>query len=662
MLKLPELNQIFSENGCIAKNLNGYETRPQQIQMALGIQNAIESEKHLVVEAGTGVGKSLAYLVPFIQWSVKEKKRVIITTNTKTLQEQLINKDLPFLENALGLDFKYVLCVGSENYLCLRRLRQTFQYGLFDSPAEVKQINTIATWKENTDTGIKLDLDFEPKDKIWLKICRESDLCIGKNCQFRGECFYNKSRILQSKANILVVNHHLFFANIASAGKVLPNYDAVVFDEAQSIEDVATEYLGIKVSNGGLKYILDSIFSPRTGKGIISRLQDINPETKTAIMNCITEIHPVLDNFFASVVDEFGTESVTKRVRTPHLLENILEEPLKNLYNVLKMALSDISNTETIVELSAFADRILGISTGLKVFIEQSYPDYVYWIEIVHKIRYLRVSLHAAPLDISGILKDQVFNLTSPVILTSATLSINKSFKYIKSRVGLENSLELLLDSPFDYEKQAVLYIPDDLPDPSYEFDKFQEQIIKRVKEIIDLLGGRTFVLFTSYRTLEYANEYLNRTLTNITILKQGDMPRWQMIETFKQNKKSVLLGTNTFWQGVDIPGEALQCVIITKLPFAVPDNPLTEAKMEFLAQQGKDPFINYQVPQAIIMLKQGFGRLIRTKTDRGIVAILDPRIKTRFYGKWFIGSLPKCQLVSQLTTEGTEKRRKKAE
>ena len=626
-----------------------YETRPQQIEMTLEIQKAIEQNKHLIIEAGTGVGKSLAYLVPFIFWSIEEKKKVIISTYTKTLQEQLADKDLPFLQEILPVEFKFEMCVGSENYLCLRRLGNTFQYGLFDSPNEVKEINRISKWRERTQTGLRLELDFEPQERSWSKVCREPDMCLGNRCRYRNECFYSQSRIAQSKADLLVVNHHLFFANLSSGGRVLPAYDAVVFDEAQNIEDVAGEYLGAEVSNTGIKYLLDSIYNPKTRKGLITRIKGLKEETCNQVIEYVSAVRTVSDKFFTSILDEFGMGSLTKRLRTPNLFEDPIEEPLTGLYNILHSAITCLDNIEDITELNAYSDRCMAVCNNLKIFIEQSVENYVYWLEIISKPHYIKVCLNATPIDIAGLLREQVFNKTSPIILTSATLAVDGSFEYMKTRLGLDVPMELLLGSPFDYEKQVVLYIPDDLPDPSYETDKHTDCAIERTSEIIKITKGRAFVLFTSYSTLQQAYEYLSKN-TEFEILKQGELPRWQMLNIFKMSENAVLLGTNTFWQGVDVPGQALECVVIFKLPFAVPDNPVTEAKMEFLAQKGKDPFINYQVPQAIIMLKQGFGRLIRTKTDHGIIAILDPRIKTRYYGKRFIESLPKCSLATTLS------------
>jgi len=679
------LTEIFSPTGYFGKNLPSFEDRPQQLSMAIEIQKLIETcndgKQHcLIVEAGTGVGKSMAYLVPFIYWAVNENKRVVISTYTKTLQEQLTNKDLPFLKEILPLKFRYSLCVGSENYICLRRYEQMFQYGLFDTRTEVEHLNRISEWLKNTETGLRLELEFEPDDRLWSNICREPDMCLNKKCKYQTKCYYIKSRQEQNKSHILVVNHYLFFANIAAGGKVLPDYDAVVFDEAHNIEEVATQYLGIEISNTGIKYLLDRIYNPNTHKGLITRAKELSDSKQKEIIELVDNVRQNTDVFFTGIVDKLGSETVTKRIRTPHFIENILDIPLEALYNGLKSVIDEVETEEKQHEFLAYTLRFLSVKNQIKTFIEQSLNDYIYWIEITPKTRYIKVTLYVNPVDVSSILIEKVYSVISPIVFTSATLTVNPNgFAFIKERLGLNSShrdtaivnvdelsnkknngqqqnhhieivcSESLFGSPFDYKKNVLIYITAHLPDPSYEFDRFQIQAIEHTKDIIEIFRGRTFILFTSYETLNQACEFLRAHLSGITILKQGEMPRWQMIEYFKYNDNTILLGTNTFWQGVDIPGKALECVIIFKLPFSVPYGPVTEAKIEYLLKHNKDPFKDYQLPESIILLRQGFGRLIRTKTDRGVVVILDPRITTRAYGRLFIDSLPECSITKNI-------------
>jgi ATP-dependent DNA helicase DinG len=643
------LNNIFDEDGLIAQHLGTYEFRVQQMQMAKAVEEAVQSRKHLLVEAGTGVGKSLAYLVPFIQWAKKFDKKVAVSTYTKTLQEQLVKKDLPFLHEILGLDFNYTLCVGAQNYLCLRRLTQGYKNDLFDSDRELGEIERITGWAEETATGLYAELDFEPSEYTWGKICREADLCLGRKCTHRKECFYNKAKEKENKADILVVNHHLFFANLASGGRVLPNFEALVFDEAHTLEDVATEYLGIEISNLKIKYFLDTVFNPQTGKGLLKRIRKINRDKAEKIGYILDEVRNAADTFFAELSDRFGQESKVQRIRNSDYIFNYLEDPLSKLICSIQEVLDDVEELEDRIEIKSLLGKAEGIHINLKTLITQSMDGYVWWVEIATRPRRHRYSLFGAPVDVSGEFKLKVLDTIRPVVFTSATLSTNGNFDFIKESLGIEDAHELLLSSPFDYHKQALLYIPKELPDPNRAFESYQQEAIEEIRKIVEIVEGRTFVLFTSYRMLEAANNVLKHELGHFHILKQGDAPRYKLLERFKSHARSVLLGTSTFWQGVDVPGRALECVIITKLPFAVPDEPIIEAKMELLTAQGKDPFIHYQVPQAIIMLRQGFGRLIRRKTDIGMVAILDPRIKTRFYGKSFLVALPDCRRVSSL-------------
>jgi len=644
------LQTIFEATGPIAKHLKDYELRPQQIRMALTIREAIASGRHLLVEAGTGVGKSLAYLIPFIEWTERNDKKVIISTYTKMLQEQLIKKDLPFLKKALSFEIRFALCLGGQNYLCLRRLKKGYHYNLFESERETREINKISEWLERTDTGLRSDLDFEPNESTWSKVCRETDLCLGKKCPHRMDCFYNKARRKEYKAQILVTNHHLYFANLISGGKVLPKFDAVVFDEAHTLEDVATDYLGIEVSNFQLKYFLDSIFNPETGKGLLNWIPKLSRKERESLEKILNEVRSASQLFFLDLVSQFGEDSKILRMRKRNFIFNHLKEPLFGLLSELVKLEEKVEGEEEEIEIKSFISRGQGINSGLEAIISQSLDGYVYWIEILNRPkRSLKLILRAAPIDISREFRKNVLNKVNPIVFTSATLSTNKSFEFIKTRLGLGDADELLLDSPFNYRENVLTYLCEDLPDPSIDIDLFREEAIAKIKKILSITNGRAFVLFTSFKMMDAAYDRLKEELEDLYIFRQGDEPRYKLLERFKRQDKSVLLGTNSFWQGVDVPGKALECVIIAKLPFAVPDDPVIEARMESLQAQNKNPFIHYQIPQAIIMLRQGFGRLIRTKNDRGMVALLDPRIKIRFYGKRFLEALPECRQTSDL-------------
>ncbi len=695
ILKNMLIENILGKNGIIANKLDSYELRPQQMDMALTIEKSIEENKHLIIEAGTGVGKSMAYLIPFIFWTVRNKKKVVISTYTKTLQEQLIKKDLPFLRNALRsandntrqnnlpgqedkFDFSYTLCVGGQNYLCLRRFNQLQMHGLIDTKKEVKELQEIIQWEGQTKSGLRSELDFEPSQSVWSKVCRESDLCFGKKCLFNDDCYYYKARRKEYKAQILVTNHHLFFANLVNEGRVLPDFDAVVFDEAQTLEDVATSYFGIAISNFNVKFLLDSILNPKTGKGLITRLFKPSDKTVAAIRKTLDEARHASDLFFSEITEKYGTGSKTTRIRKKGVINNYLSKPLSNLSGALESLLNLVTVEEERLEIFVFANRCRETNKNISIIINQELEEYVYWAEIEKRTnslgllnhKYTRCSLFAAPINIAEDFEKQIFDKIRPAILTSATLSVNGNFNYIKERLGIPDCTpaghfhreefdsditnsgdfcEKIIGSPFNFSENALIYVPDNIQDPNQEPDAYRHNITKHIEEIISLTQGRSFILFTSFEMLNAVYEKIKDDMDTYTLFKQGDKPRYQLLEEFKASKNPVLFGTATFWQGVDVPGKALKCVIITKLPFAVPSDPIIEARMELLKSQNKNPFMDYQVPQAITLLRQGFGRLIRTATDTGIVAILDPRIKSKFYGKFFLNSLPGCEKTSDI-------------
>lgn len=643
-------SKIFGTNGVIANRLKTYEYRQQQIQMSQRIEDAIHNRKHLIVEAGTGTGKSLAYLIPFIYWAVEESKRVVISTYTKTLQEQLITQDLPFLKKILGVNFNFALCVGSNNYLCLRRFFQSQTQGLFETKEEVEEFKKISNWENKTDTGLKSELIFEPNTTLWNKICREPDLCMGKKCGYIKDCYYYKAKKRQHHAHLLVVNHHLFFANIASSEQVLPQFDAVVFDEAHNLEDVATNYLGAEVSNSQIKFLIDTIYNPNTDKGILTKIKG-HKELKEKIKKTLIEIKDAANRFFSELLLKFHQDEVGYgvRLRAPNFIDNYLAEPLEALITHLSKLKNKISDEEAKLEVLAFQNRTQAIKDALQLIILQQELDYVYWIETSQRHRFIKIILHANPIDVSERLKKVVFDSFNTVVLTSATLTTNNSFEYIKSRLGCNGCDELILSSPFDYQSQVLLFLPQGIADPKLAPEEYQSCVATIIDDLLAIMQGRTFVLFTSFAMLRKISKEIEARYDKFNHLKQGEISSQRMIEAFKSNKNSVLWGTNTFWQGVDVPGENLECVVITKLPFAVPDDPIVSARMEYLQAKGSNPFWTYQVPQAIIQTKQGFGRLIRRKDDIGIVAILDPRIKTKNYGRLFLNSLPKCQLAYNL-------------
>ncbi len=625
--------KIFGPSGTVAQAMDAaYEHRPQQLLMAEAVESALAAKTHLLVEAGTGVGKSLAYLVPLVQWAREEGCRAVVATYTKALQQQLVRKDLPFLKTVLG-DFRYALCVGGENYLCLRRFDQLRMGDLYETN-EREALNRLFTWSTMTRTGLRSELDVEPGYALWAKTCRQADLCFGKDCSFHKDCYYLKAKVIEQQAQILVANHHLFFADMATGGNVLPQYRAVVFDEAHQVEDVATDYLGMEITNFSVRYLLDTLLSQRTRKGLLTRLTIQNADVQV-LRGMVEGLRVIADNFFLNL-HPFLHKDPVLRIRQRSIVPDILSAPLIELKDALLSLEADSHEEE--LELKAFAIRALSMAAAVKVNLEQSAEGFVYWAEREN----MRYRLVASPIDVAATLRDNLFGKTDTIVLTSATLSASGSFTYIRNRLGLDAPKELLLDSPFDFEKQALLYIATGLDDQ--KASGYQERFDAELHAVLTITKGRTLVLFTSYGQLRKSAETMRQELAGPVILCQGEMPSYRLIEQFKAAPQAVLFGTASFWQGIDIPGDALQCVVIAKLPFAVPDEPIIEARMERL----KNPFREFQVPQATLLFRQGFGRLIRATTDRGAVAVLDSRIMTKNYGRSFLKSIPKCRITDE--------------
>ncbi len=625
--------KILGETGMIAQAMRmAYEHRPQQIEMAAAVEKSLHGKAHLIVEAGTGVGKSLAYLVPLVLWTREGNVRAVVATYTKALQQQLVDKDLPFLKNVLG-DFRYALCVGGENYLCLRRF-DYLRIGNLYEQNEIEPLNRLFAWSTMTKTGLRSELETEPPRGLWAKACRQADLCFGKDCSYYKDCFYLRAKSIEQQAHILVANHHLFFADMATGGNVLPQYKAVVFDEAHQVEDVATDYLGVEITNFSVKYLLDTLLAQRTRKGLLTRLTVQDAEVQI-LRGMVDGLRVVSDNFFLNL-HPFLSKEPALRIRQRNIVPDILSEPLMELRDSLLELTADSQEEE--LEVKAFAARAQSLASAVRINLDQSAEGFVYWAEREN----LRYRLVASPIDVAGTLRENLFGKADTVILTSATLSAAGAFTYIKNRLGLDAPTELQLDSPFDFEKQALLYIATGLDDQ--QASGYQERFDAELKSVLTITRGRTLVLFTSYGQLRKSAETLRKELPELGFLCQGEMPAYRLIEQFKSVPRAVLMGTASFWQGIDIPGEALQCVVIAKLPFAVPDEPIVEARMERL----KNPFFEYQVPQATLLFRQGFGRLIRTKTDRGAVVVLDSRIMTKNYGRSFLKSIPKCRITDE--------------
>lgn len=646
---------VLGPGGRIAQKHPAYETRPQQLEMATAVAAAIDRGEHILVEAGTGTGKSYAYLVPAIlaatanQDGSGNKRRIVVSTNTISLQEQLIQKDIPFLNAVLPVEFSAVLVKGRSNYVSLRRLRNAAQraHSLFAKPEEIDQLQQLLTWSRQTSDGSLSDLGFRPLPAVWDESQSEHGNCLGKNCPTYNECLYYKARRRTWNADLLVVNHALFFSDLAlrrEGASVLPDYDVVILDEAHNVEQVAADHLGLSISNGQLEYQLNKLFHERLQKGLLAR------EELTAAQRLVASVRAHVRDLFSDLRRWKETRTSSNgRVQTPIKIDNTVSPALQELAFEIMSFAQPLEKDEEKIEYLAAADRCAGLAGTLDSWLQQQQADNVYWIEQFGQEGH-RLRLISAPIDVGPTLRDELFNKTPSVILTSATLATGREdFQFIRQRLGLTKASEVRLDSPFDYRQQARLVLADGMPDPGSEPSAFESAAIERIQRYLEWSAGRAFVLFTSYRMLQNCARRLTPWLSknNFGLYIQGqDIPRNLLLEKFRNDPAGVLFGTDSFWQGVDVPGEALQNVIITKLPFTPPDDPLLEARVEAIRASGGNPFLEYQVPEAIIKLKQGFGRLIRTRTDTGMVAILDPRIRSKPYGRAFLESLPECELV----------------
>jgi ATP-dependent DNA helicase DinG len=651
------MQEVFGPEGLIAKAHPEYEHRPGQIDMAAAVLRAFEQKRHLIVEAGTGTGKTLAYLVPAIAAAVGSGARVVISTGTKNLQEQLMDKDIPFLQETLPAKFRAALMKGRNNYACLHRIKQAESTPVLEGLDQIDQFDEVFRWVTKTDTGDRAELYNLPENlPFWRHIDARSDTCLGQKCPDYDPCFITRMRQRALDADIIVVNHHLFFADLAlrngAYGAVLPDYAAVILDEAHQIEDVASEYFGVHTSN----YQIDDLLYD------VSGLKIEDGEATRELTRVSARIQRFADAFWVSFREGRGLEgrfALAPRGSIPTLRESMEFEdpdetsalPAKDAYHALDNALHRLETTLDILkdpppDAESILRRTRELRFALNFIVKADDQKFVYWLERRGRGTFLR----ASPIDVSALLQDKLFEKVPTVVLTSATLSSAGNFQFIRERLGLDKADELFAESIFDFENQAVLYLPRSMPDP--RSPQWGRAAADEVIKIVNATQGRAFVLSTSFAGM---NELFERVASQIDYpcFVQGSSSKSALLNKFRATPNAVLFATSSFWQGVDVRGEQLSCVIIDKLPFAVPSDPVVAARQRFIEEQGGSSFYEYSVPQAIISLKQGLGRLIRSTTDRGVLAVLDPRLKTKMYGRTFLKSLPPCRVTSDIEDLG---------
>ena len=681
-----DTNLIFSDSGLLSKAKN-FEFRAEQQQMAVEIAKALEKNQHLIIEAGTGVGKSLAYLIPGILYAVSQNKKAVISTHTINLQEQLTEKDLPMLKQILPIEFSFAMLKGRSNYLCTRRLQRARQQAAnLLTSSEMEELKRITDWSRETNDGSLSDFEIMPDPKVWDLVCSERGLCSSKLCGHNSDlskigqtCFYQRARSRILAADLLVLNHSLFFSllgddavedDVNNDEGVLFNNDFVILDEAHNVSHVASKHIGISVSSGQVRFNLQRLWNSKTGKGLLGLLRSgkavqLVEAAEIAMEQFFDELEVACDNLNEKLLNSnkfnAGKHASWKelRVRCTELVDDSLTLPLQRVREALLNVREETDDADAAQELAEFNRRIGELRESIIMFLSQASKDHVYWVEKSGKSN-TALSLNAAPIDVAVHLRRRLFRCSSSVILTSATLALSdlnsnnidlipnvgskNNLQYFASQIGAEKVKSVQVGSPFDYKQQMKLFIAGKMPDPRES--EFSNALASQIRNFVELSDGGAFVLFTNFKLMRDLAEELKGFFIEkgIECFVQGaGMPRSILLERFKRDERSVLFGTDSFWQGVDVPGDALRNVIITRLPFMVPDHPLVEAKIEAIEARDGNAFMEFSLPVAVLKFRQGVGRLIRTKNDKGIVVILDNRVLTKRYGDIFLNSLPSC-------------------
>jgi ATP-dependent DNA helicase DinG len=651
-----EVHNFFSPDGLLSGHFENFEFRDSQLKMAEAVLNSLDNKSHIFIEAPTGIGKSFAYLVPAIYYAKKYGKKAVISTHTINLQEQIIFKDIPVLKKLLPFDFEANLLKGKNNYLCPKRMKKAYEnaYNMFDDD-QIISLEKLYQWSKNTNDGTLSDVNFSVHPDLWNSVCAEVNVCTNKTCGDidETECFFQKAKYKIALSDVVVLNHYLFFSllNISSddekEGYLFLN-DFLIFDEGHTLEDAAAELAVPKISREMIKYQLLRLYNDRKKRGFLTNFPAL--QTLPIVQNLLDInqyfFREIKQKFFRSENDKYN--KLTKRIYEKDFITNRLKEEIskliKNLKELKKFAKTEIDENE----ISDFIMKFSEFNFIIDDYIGMRRDDCVYWVELSSNSPDTNIWLCASPVDISGFLRERIFKAGNTAILTSATMSINDSFGYYKKRLGGESADELKLPTQFDFYRQVKMYIPGDKKlTPQKETNStYIESLRNWIEYFITLSGGKALVLFTNNKILKTIGIELKEKLSGngINLLMQGQgMSRKNLLNAFREEINSVLFGLESFWLGVDVPGESLSNLIITRLPFVVPDHPLIQARLEYIEEKGGNSFMEYSLPEAILKFRQGIGRLIRNKNDEGIIVILDHRIISKPYGRHFINSIDEC-------------------